>query len=134
MHGMKDCIAQLPVARHACDAEGIKAPACLLMVLDEELAGLELVWIHHVEQLPPRGIVFLQILSVELLRATLGLSGGSLLHEPRNSDPKKHHRCLDGINAMSAPQWLAFVMGHHTSAHCTLAMCPARVRSSQLAS
>lgn len=26
------------------------------------------------------------------------------------------------------------VMGHHTSTHCTLAMCPARVRSSQLAS
>ena len=26
------------------------------------------------------------------------------------------------------------VMGHHTSAHCTFAMCPARVRSSQLAS
>ena len=68
---MNSCMAQLPAARQACDAAGIKAPACLLVVLDEELAGLELVWIHDVEQLPPRGIIFLQILSVEFLRTML---------------------------------------------------------------
>ena len=71
---MKKCMAQLPAARHACDAEGIKAFACLLMVLNEELAGLELVWIHHIQQLPPRSIIFLQILSIEFLRTMLILA------------------------------------------------------------
>ena len=55
-------------------------PADLLMVLDEELAGLELVWIHHVEQLPPGSVVLLQILPVELLHAMLCLKGQLLLH------------------------------------------------------
>lgn len=48
--------------------------ACLLMVLDEELAGLELVRIHDVQQLLPRSIVLFQVLPVELLHPTFGFS------------------------------------------------------------
>lgn len=38
-----------------------------LMVVDEELAGLELVRVHDVQQLLAQGILFLQILPEELL-------------------------------------------------------------------
>lgn len=45
------------------------APGYLLMVLYEELAGLELVRVHHIQQLPPRSIGRLQILPVKLLHS-----------------------------------------------------------------
>ena len=60
LHGMRGCMAQLSMAVRAWEAEGDKEPARLLVVLDEELAGLELVWVHHVQQLPPCGVVFLR--------------------------------------------------------------------------
>ena len=41
--------------------------ACLFMVLDQELAGLELVGVHDIQQLPPCGVVLLQVLPVEFL-------------------------------------------------------------------
>ena len=62
------------MAVHAWVAEGNGEPACLLVILNKELAGLELIWIHHIQQLPPCGIIFLQILSVEFLRYMLVLS------------------------------------------------------------
>ena len=43
--------------------------AHLLMVLYEKLAGLELLGVHHVQQLPPCSIGRLQILPVELLHS-----------------------------------------------------------------
>ena len=43
--------------------------AHLLVVLYEKLAGLELLGVHHVQQLPPCSIGRLQILPVELLHS-----------------------------------------------------------------
>ncbi len=49
----------------------IEYAACLFMVLDQELAGLEFVGVHDVQQLPPSGIILLQVFPVELLHRCL---------------------------------------------------------------
>ena len=49
------------------------------MVLDEELAGLELVGVHDVQQLPPRRVLLLQVLMVELLPRAAALGAIDVL-------------------------------------------------------
>ncbi len=52
--------------------ESISGAACLFVVLDEELARLELVGVHDIQQLSPRSVLLLQVLPVELLHTAQG--------------------------------------------------------------
>jgi hypothetical protein len=56
------------------------------VVLDEELAGLELVGVHDVQQLPPGCIVLLQIFPVELLRIACAAPWSAISLTPQNSE------------------------------------------------
>ena len=65
--------------------------ACLFVVLDQELAGLEFVRVHDIQQLPPGSIIFLQILSVELLHIKLAINFMWMF--------QKREKSAEGINA-----------------------------------
>lgn len=55
------------------------------MVLDEELAGLEFVGVHDVQQLPPGCIVLLQIFPVELLHIACAAPRSAFFSTPQHA-------------------------------------------------
>ena len=93
--------------RQPAHSTGARPGADLLMVLDEELAGLELVRVHYVQQLSPRSVGGLQILPVKLLQHTRRflLLHVSLAHfHAYNGDPRSPVVCNLGACVNSEQQ------------------------------